>query len=50
VPAWLLSVVQLLCVASIVVGIALIYVPAAFITAGVVMFVICETPALARRP
>jgi hypothetical protein len=49
-PPWLLLVVQLLCVVSVVTGVVLIYVPAGFIIAGVIMFVVCESPALARRP
>lgn len=33
-PSWLLNVLELLCVACFVAGVALIYPPAAFIVAG----------------
>lgn len=47
-PAWALILVQLLCVAAIVAGVALIYVPAAFITGGLLVFAVCETPGVQR--
>lgn len=47
-PSWLLIVVQLLCVVSVAAGVALIYVPAAFIVAGVLVFLVCETPGMVR--
>ena len=47
-PSWLLIAIQLAAVASIVAGIVLIYVPAAFIVGGVLLFLVCEAPSLSR--
>ena len=41
-PVWLLIVVELLFVVAFVAGVALIYVPAAFIVGGVLGVLACE--------
>lgn len=48
-PPWLLHSIQLLCVVSIIAGIAMIFVPAAYIAGGVLVALICEAPVLERR-
>lgn len=49
-PAWLLLVIELLCVASVIAGVAMIYPPAAFIIGGALAAVACEfTEAKQRR-
>lgn len=40
--------VQLLCVGAVVVGVEMINVPAAWITAGVLVFALCEAPGVHR--
>lgn len=47
-PAWALILVQLLCVGAVVVGVEMINVPAAWITAGVLVFALCEAPGVHR--
>ena len=47
-PSWLLLLIELLCVASVVAGVAMIYVPAAFIVGGVLICVACERADMPR--
>lgn len=50
-PSWLLILLEVVCVGLVVAGLALIYVPAAFIVAGLAGVLVCErwSPALAAR-
>lgn len=50
-PLWLLIVAELACVAAVVAGVAMIWLPAAVILAGILGVVACErwSPVLAAR-
>lgn len=41
-PEWLLNTLELVCLLTLVIGVGLIYVPAALIVAGVLGVLLCE--------
>jgi hypothetical protein len=49
VPIWLLNLIEAMFLASVVAGVALIYIPAGLISAGLIGLVACEWTDIQRK-